>query len=518
MGTRDLMLNNETIDMLRYRTILCSLLLATVLPAIAPAGAPLYAQQAPATLSVEEAMQLARRYSPAFRMQANDEAVSNWQVRAAYGALLPTVTASSGVDWQAGGIPNIGLLSGEDFGLVRAPDYFISRYALMLNLNVSGGTFFRMAQERAAREATRARIDAASYTLDADVTRQYLTALRAREAVALARQELESAQEAQRLAQGRFESGAATRLDVSQADVDAGRAEVALLQAQSTEESEKLRLLQRLGLDMHHDVELTTELVIFEPQWQLEELMRAALQEHPQLMSARASEAASRAAARSARMSYLPSLSFSGGWVGTARTTRDEAYLLDQAEETSQSRIRACESTNDLYSRLAQPLPPQDCSRHVLTDEMRATVLAANDVFPFGFTKRPPSFGMTLSIPVFNGFTREAQMQTASAAAEDARHARREEELNRRTTVATSYLALQTAWRTVGIEERNVAAAAEQLELARERYRLGAGSILELSQAQATKARADQGHLVAVYSFHENLAALEAAVGRQLRP
>jgi outer membrane protein len=83
--------------------------------------------------------------------------------------------------------------------------------------------------------------------------------------------------------------------------------------------------------------------------------------------------------------------------------------------------------------------------------------------------------------------------------------------------VATSYLALQTAYRAVSIEERNVVAAAEQLELARERYRLGAGSILELTQAQATRARADQAHLVALYSFHENLAELEAAVGRRLR-
>ena len=62
-----------------------------------------------------------------------------------------------------------------------------------------------------------------------------------------------------------------------------------------------------------------------------------------------------------------------------------------------------------------------------------------------------------------------------------------------------------------------MAASAEQLELQQERYRLGAGSILELTQAQAGKARADQAHLAAVYAFHENLVALENAVGRSLR-
>jgi outer membrane protein len=124
------------------------------------------------------------------------------------------------------------------------------------------------------------------------------------------------------------------------------------------------------------------------------------------------------------------------------------------------------------------------------------SVLEANSAWPFNFTRSRHGVGReAVSLPIFNGFTREAQVQTAAAAAEDAKHQRREEELNRRATVATAYLALQTAYRAVAIEERNVAAAAEKLELARERYRLGAGSILELTQAQATKARADQAHL-----------------------
>jgi outer membrane protein len=476
------------------------------------------AQQAPATLSMDEAVQLARRYNPAFRMQANDEAVSDWQVRAAYGALLPSFTAGAGVDWQAGGIPNIGLLSGEDFGLSRTPDFFVSGYNLRLGLSLSGGTFFRMAQERAARDATRARIDAAAHTLEADVSRAYLGALRSRDGVALARQELETAREALRLAEARFDAGAGTRLDVTQAEVVAGRAEVALLQAQAAAEMDRLRLLQRLGVDAAEAVELTTSLQLFRPEWSLDDLTQLAMHQHPQLVAARAAESAGRAAARAARMSYLPTVSVGGGWTGQARTTRDPEYLITQAQDASLARVRSCEHTNDLYSRLARPLPAQDCSRYAFSDEMRTQLLETNDAFPFNFTKRPPSFGLTVSVPVFNGFTREAQVQQASAAAEDARHQRREEELGRRTSVATSYLALQAAWRSVAIEERNIAAAGEQMELARERYRLGAGSILELTQAQSTKARADQAHLDAIYSFHENLAALEAAVGRRLRP
>lgn len=492
---------------------------ALVLTALFGAAAAAHAQQPPATLSLEEAVELARRYSPGYRAQLNDEGVADWAVRSAYGSLLPSLSVSSGIDWRAGGTPRFGLFSSQDVGLGRTPDQLFSDYFISVGFQFSGRTFFRMAQERAARAATRARIQAASFTLDSDVTRAYLSALRARDAVELSKKELERAQEALRLAQGRFEAGAASRLDAAQAEVDQGRAEVTLLQAQSTEETEKLRLLQRIGLELDRDVELTTELKLFEPQWELEELTVFAMRQHPQLQAARAAESAGKAAARSAAMTYLPSIRVGGGWSGYTSTTLDERYLLAQAEQSAQGRMEDCQFWNSISAGLSQPIAgfPQDCTRFVLTDETRARVLASNDMWPFDFTKTPPAFGLTVSLPILDGFTREYQMQQARAAADDAKHQRREEELNRRAAVATAYLAVRTAYRAVGIEERNVAAATEQLELATERYRLGAGSILELAQAQANRARADQALLAARYAFHENLVALETAVGRPLR-
>lgn len=489
------------------RLVALKTLLLTVLMTV-----PVDAQQAPPTLSLEDAVQLARRYSPGYRQQVNDEAVADWSVRAAYGALLPSLTVDGGLGWRAGGTPRFGELSGQ-----TTPDVLSSDYSISLGWQVSGGTFFQMAEERAAREATNARIEAAAYTLETDITRQYLAALRARDAVLIAERELASTDEAMKLAQARVEAGAAPRMDAAQAEVERGRAEVTLLQAQAAEETEKLRLLQRIGLDLEQTVDLTTQLTVFQPNWTLEELMATAMQSHPQLMAARAAESSGRAAARAARMSYLPTITVGGGWTAYTQISRDESFLINRAQLSAQDRIESCQRTNDLYARLADPLPPEDCSRFSFTDADRAGILSANSIWPFDFTKNPPSFGMSVRMPIFNGFVREAQVQQASAAAEDAKHQRREEELNRRTTVATSYLAVQTAYRAVALEERNLVAAAEQLELARERYRLGAGSILELTQAQATMARADQAHLEALYSFHENLADLESAVGRSLR-
>ncbi len=480
----------------------------------------LVAQEAPATLTLEEAIELARAYNPDFRVRANDEVAADWQVRSAYAALLPSVNVSSGLTYQASGTPRFGIFSGEDVGIGRTPPSYFSDYSIGLGLTLSGATFFNMAQQRANRAATEAGIDAAAYQLATDVTAQYLAVLRARDNVALAEAALESAEESKRLVDARMAVGEATRLEVTQAEVERGRAEVALVQAENTYASSKLQLMQQIGQPIDREVELTSEFAVFEPTWSLAELQDAALRSHPQLISAQKAEDATVAAARAAKMSYLPTLRFSGGWSGFVRRIGDEQYLLDQARGSAQNAMENCQFWNTVASGLSNPLPgyPQDCSRFTLTPAQERAILSSNDAYPFNYDPNPASFGVDISLPIFNGFQREVDVQNARLAADDAKHRVRAEELARRTQVATQLMALQTAHRTVALEERNVAAATEQLELAQERYRLGAGSILELTQAQENRVRADQAHLAAIYGFHEALAGLEAAVGRRLRP
>jgi outer membrane protein len=504
---------------MRLRLVrLAAALLAVCVLLLAHAAAS--AQQAARpTLSLEEAIDLALGRNPEHRIQERMQAAADWAVREAYGAVLPSVHVSSSMQYQAAGTPTFGLFTSEDIGFARTPPYYFSNYALRLGLNLSGATFFRMAEQRASRSATQARVTAAEHALAASVTRQYLAALRARDAVRLAEQELATAADARRLATARFAAGDATRLDVAQAEVDYGRAEVSLVQARHARETSLLALMQQLGTELVADVELTSVFEVFAPAWSVTELVAEALRAHPQLAAARAAEDAGRASARSARMAYLPSLSASGVWSGYTRQAGDDAFLLDQARGQSQGRIDNCEFVNAISAGLNEPLTgyPVDCSRYVLTPEQEQQILARNSVFPFSYTTQPASFTLTVSLPIVDGFTRERTMQTARIAADDARDRRRAEELALRTRVTAALLGLEAAHATVAIEARSAAAAGEQLELARERYRLGAGSILELTQAQTQKAGADQRHLAAVYAFHESLADLEAAVGRRLR-
>jgi outer membrane protein len=474
----------------------------------------------PATLTLEEAIRLAVRNNPAYRSTLNDGGVADWQVRSAYASLLPSLGVGAGASYQAAGKPELaGGLNAEDFGITATPAYLSSSYSLGMSLRLDGGTFFGLAQQRASRAATDARIVAARYDLAANVTNRYLAARRAQDNVALQRQVVETAAEALRLAEARMDVGEGMRLDVAQAEVNQGRAEVGLIQAEHAFEIAKLALLQEVGVELDRDIELSSAFEVFEPDWELQALLDQAQRTHPRVEAARRSEAATAANSRAARMSYLPSLNFSAGWSGSTRAVADDQVAVASARRSKESSKQSCESQNELNARLTEPLPgyPRDCSGIVFTAEDEALALAANSLFPFDFTNRPPSFSMSVSLPIFNGFNRELQVQQASAAAEDARMNTRAEELSRRSQVTTAFLAVDAAHRTVALEERNAATAAEQLELAQERYRLGLGSILELSQAQEGAARADQALLAARYAFFDNLAALESAVGGPLR-
>lgn len=473
-------------------------------------------QQVPASLTLEQAISLARESNPLFRMQANNAAVADWNVAESMAQLVPNFGVSTGFRYQPSGKPQvIGSFTAEDLGITQTPAYYSSDYGLGASLQLSGQTFFQIAQSKAERASTLASISAAEYSLTNDVTREYLAALRAKESIALARKELASAQESHKLAAARFEVGEGTKIDVAGAEVTVGRAEVALVTAENLYETTKLQLAQRMGVSVGSDFDLTTTFEVFEPAWTREELVALAVQSHPQIRAARAAETASTAATRAARTAYLPSLSLNANWGGFAREIGSREAVISSARNRIEGQRENCIEGNRFRALLGDPA--QDCSKYVYTSEIEANALANNNVFPFNWTSNTPSFSARISIPIFNNLTRERQMQQARAAENDARYQRRQAELAQQTQVATAYLNLRAAHRAVTLEKRNAEAAATQLELARERYRLGAGTFLDLSNAEAVKARADRDYITAVYAFHENLAALEASVGQRLR-
>ncbi|MGH7445986.1 MAG: TolC family protein, partial [Longimicrobiales bacterium] len=447
---------------------------------------------------------------------ANDVDAADWAVRDAYGSLLPGASASTSYNYQAAGEQRIG--SFGDIGVTNSTAYYSSSYNLGLSYRLSGATLMAPGQAKSQRSATMAGVEAAVFTLRSNVTRQYLAVKRAQDGVALASQELQRANENLRLARARVEVGAAIPMEATQAEIERGRAEVGVLQAQNLVETERLRLAQVLGTELPADVELTTAFAVTEVPWTEEQLRAIAAESHPQLRAARASESAAHAGVRMARSAYLPSLSLSAGITGFLRQAGNSQFLVDQALQGAAARAKQCHQLNLISAGLSTPLPntPADCSQFSLSPDDERRIREDNSLFPFGYQRNPFAASLTISVPIFDGLSRERQVEQAKIARSDAELRLRSEEMRIRTEVATALGTARTGARSAELEERNAELADEQLRLARERYRLGAASYIELQEAETLKARADRAYLSALYQFHESLAALEAAVGRPL--
>ena len=489
-----------------------------VLAVSVAAGSPAWAQERlPAALTLEDALQAALRNNPGVQAARNDLQVADWNLNSAYGSWLPSASLSSSVSWQGAGEQRFGSITADQLGFQDQPSFLFSSYNAGVNFSMDGRTLMAPGQARRTRDATRAQIHTAEALLRLNVTKAYLEVLRQGQGLTLAEQELERAQINLRLAQGRQDVGSGNAIDVRQAEVNVGRAQVTLIQARTGVQTSRIRLLQQIGLDLDAQPTLETGFSVTEPAWTAEGLYQVAIEGNPDLQALRAQEEASRYGVSIARSSYFPSVSLSAGWSGFTRQASSTAGQEAQAVAAGVARVQQCQFLNDLVLRLPDPPPVQDCSLLSTPESALEAIRAGNRAFPFDFTSQPPSVGLTVSIPIFQGLGRQREVESARAQLNDNRFRIREQELALRADIQSSTAVVRTAYESALIEERNQALADEQLRLAQERYRLGFSNFIDLVEAETVKARADRERIVAVFTYHDAVADLEAVVGMPLR-
>jgi outer membrane protein len=476
-------------------------------------AAPASAQQDTLTLSLADALRLARENNPAYLAARNDESEADWAVREAYGSLLPSASVGGSLSWQGAGEQRFGSLTLAQ----NQPAYYLSSYDLGLSYALDGNRLLAPAAARARRTATDAQIRAAEVNLGAAVTRAYLEVLRRIEGERLATQQLERARFNLRLARGQQEVGAVTPLDARRAEVQVGRAEVTLLQAGNARGTAGLRLLQQIGVEGDVAVRLTTTFALEEPRWDRDSLLALALDRNPVLAARTATLDAGRVQVRQARSAYLPTVTARAGVSGFTREASSSSALIQQAQATVAQQVNSCVLFNEIYRRLATPLPTNDCSTIRFTDEQRNRIVLENSAFPFDFSRQPASASLSLSLPIFQGLGRERQLEAAKVLRDDAELQVREQRIAVNTDVTIALRGVATAYQSAALEDRNRSVADEQLRLAGERYRLGAISIVELVDAETVKAEADQAYVNAVFAYHDAVTELEAVVGTALR-
>lgn len=483
--------------------------------------------QAPsaATLSLTEALQQAKNKNPQYRQRLNNAATSRMQVRNAWGGLMPNASVSAGMDYTGSGRANFGQ------GFTQQTSAIIgSSWNLGLTWQLDGARLLAPREQKANQHAVDEETASEESGLRFSVTEQYLTALQAAAQVAVSRQQVERNQNFLDLASAKYKVGQGTLIEVRQAEVQKAQSDVALLRSAQADNEAKIELFRRIGVAAPLPVQqiaLSDSFPVTEPVFNLESLMHQADEQNPALKALAARDRAASTGVTSAKSAFLPSLSLRAGWGGFTQQQTDNGFLLQQtlggaigsaAQCLSQDSIRAGAGLPQIGPALCYSGAGLDANGTALNAATRRAITDANNKFPFGFSKQPFGASLTISLPLFTGFGRSLRLQQARELAQDADESVRAQALLVHSDVESRFLALRTNFTAIAVQAQSRDAARDQLRLAQDRYRLGNGTALEVSDAQNSVQRAEGDYVNAIYDYHKALAALEAAVGRPLRP
>jgi outer membrane protein len=479
-------------------------------------GRATYAQSVDSTsgpaLTLDQAIAMAVRHNPTHLSVVNDRRNATASRKAAYGALLPTFGASiSGSFQQSGATP----IQGVQFAV--SSDVYQSFYQLGLSYTLNLASFVNPRLQNANVRAADADIVGSRITVQSTVTQDYLTVLQD-----LAKAQLQDTLIAQAslqldLAKAKMAVGSGTQLDVSKAQVTLGQAQVAALQARNQVEIDKLRLFQEMGVPQPPNVQLTTQFTVQAPTFSVDSVIDLARAQNPTLNALRVRSDAAKLNVTSQRAAYFPTLQIQTGVSGYTYQYANADFLVNQYRTGITQSAASCFTNDSIRMGAGLPSTSSQCAGIVFNPQTAAQIRSANQQFPFNFTRQPFGVSATFSLPIFNGFQREQQVEQAEVSQNDADYRARAQELQLTADVTAAYLTLQTQVRTVTLQEQNAAQARQQLDLAEVRYKAGAATYLDIADAQATYSQAENDRINAIYQFHKAFAALESAVGHPLR-
>lgn len=404
------------------------------------------------TVTLQEAVELAQRASPAVVQSAG--AVRNAEAgeRTALGAFLPNVSLSSGASRN----------STERFNpqtnttVSGSSDSYNAGVSASVDLFTGGRRFAERRQARAETSAAEAGLIESRFAAALAAKIAFFNVLRSEELMRAGEARVRRAQEGQEAADRRLSVGSATRSDVLRTQLELNQARQALLDARNQRRSATFALGRVVGADGAVGARLEQPLEVRPLALGDAELLALVRGESPMVQAAEASVRAADAAVSAARTQYLPTLRLSTGsdWFNQEPT-------LDNGRGSWGMRLSA-------------------------------------------------------SYPLFNGFQREATVErarvqetVAEARLEDARRAARAE-------VERLLGALRLAEEQLGLAEEAVRVAQEDLRVQEERYRLGAATILDRITSQVALVEAERALVDSRYDYQLARAELEALAGREL--
>ncbi len=408
-------------------------------------------------LGLEEAVRAAREHQPLLRSARARASVADARAAAARAPLLPQVSLEATLEEAT---RNWAPTPTSAPRRLYPPLSYDTRNYLALDASAKqllwdfGRTSGRWAAARAAASAQEADADQSEVDAILAVRAAFFQARAAKDLVAVARAAVRNQDAHLAQIRGYVDVGSRPAIDLAQARMDRANLAVRVVQAENAYATAKARLDDAMGVEDPTDYDVSDESLapVAGEDGPLDALVAEAARGRPGLAAAERRVESARRAAGSAAGGWWPSL-------GVFATGTDRGYSLPHARWNAAA-------------------------------------------------------GVTLAWRLFEGGLTRAEIDEARASL-DAAIADRDVARRRvRLEVDEARLGVRAATAALGAAREAVDAARERLGLAEGRYETGAGSALELQDAQLSTTAAEAQQVLARYELAQARARLLAALGR----
>jgi outer membrane protein len=478
---------------MKFRLLMVGLLLAGT--ALAAPQFPIIRSSTP--LSLDSLISLGYQYNPSVRQAGLNQRLNKIGRLNAIGQFLPTFSVGAGfsqthyksptfvnpngtvstfpvtmqqtdVEWDStsptGELFNPRLVTRTITEPVPSGNNRSSSESISLNESLfeGGRRFFLYKQAKIQIDLNNLSVEDAQKALAGQIAQQMVLVITQEKLLELSRHLRDQQQDAYNLAKARFDVGAVTELDVMQAEISLNQAENAISSNERALQTQKQALNQTLGIDIQSEFPVDEVTSVTPYKFNVDSLVAVAYGSRTDLAISRLAVERQRQSVNMQYSNYLPNVSLGATFSKSEASGTNVGWTLNPRD------------VRNIYS-------------------------------------------LNLSWNIFDGFSREYNLQTQRVALARAEEDNRALRLSLDRNVRDAYANLENAFNQLQITGRNRDLAERRLNLERERYRLGAASQLELRDAQVVYAQAETENLQQVLSYQSNLVALELAIGKPLR-
>jgi outer membrane protein TolC len=406
-------------------------------------------------LSLNDCVALALRFNPALRSNQATVEAQRARVEQALAAYYPQINFNANYNTATS---NFATLGGTTVGVSRGQCNwtFTDLFSMGPTLNQLIYDFGRTSNSvKINRENVKANEQDLVTTKQAvilNVQQAYFGVLQTQRLIEVAKEVVSQAKQYLEQAQGFYQAGTRPKIDVTKAEVNVANAQLALIQTSNNFAVAQVTLNNAIGFAQPISFPVEDTLGFAPREFQLEDIVKTAFDQRPEIQQIKAKQRSQEASIKLAQSSYYPILS------GNA---------------------------SNLY---------------------RTNTVPNDMVWDW-------SFGISLSVPLFSGFSSPNQVSEQRANLKNLLSQEETLKLNIRLEAEQAYLAQKQAAEQVRVTEIAVVQAKENYDLASGRYQVGVGSPLEITDAEVLLANAKANNIQALYNYKVAEARIERAMG-----